>query len=75
MIQVLTLHIANINRVLKSIKSEIVADFARVENSGIIITTNKVAAPLDFQMIKQYIKNVSVMIDTSRMHHGDRFRV
>ena len=68
-------YIANINRVLKSIKSEIVADFARVENSGIIITTNKVAVPLDFQMIKQYIKNVSVMIDTLTMHHRDRFRI
>ena len=68
-------YIANINRALKSIKSEIVADFARVENSGIIITTNKVAAPLDFQIIKQYIKNVSVTIDTLRMHHGDKFRI
>jgi len=52
-------YIVNINRALKSIKSEIVADFARVENSGIIITTNKVATLLDFQMIKQYIKNIS----------------
>ena len=68
-------YIVNINRALESIKSEIVADFARVENSGIIIITNKVAAPLDFQMIKQYIKNVSVMIDTLRIHHRDRFRI
>ena len=43
----LSSHIANINRTLKNIKSKIVADFNRVENSGIIITTNKVAAPLD----------------------------
>ena len=43
----LSSHIANINRILKNIKSKIVADFNRVENSGIIITTNKVAAPLD----------------------------
>ena len=45
-------HIANINRALKNIKFEIVADFARVENSGIVITTNKVAASLDLQKIK-----------------------
>jgi len=45
-------HIANINRVLKSIKSEIIANFVRVENSGIVITTNKVAAPLNLQMIE-----------------------
>ena len=43
----LSSHIANINRILKNIKSKIIADFNRVENSGIIITTNKVAAPLD----------------------------
>ena len=43
----LSSHIANINRILKNIKSKIVADFNRVANSGIIITTNKVAAPLD----------------------------
>ena len=52
-------HITNINRVLKNIKSEIIADFVWLENTGIIITTNKVVAPLNLQMIKQYIKNVS----------------
>jgi len=30
-----------------------------LENSGIVITTNKVAAPLDLQMIEQYVKNVN----------------
>ena len=52
-------HIANINKVLKNIKSEIIADFVRVENSGIVITIHKLAVPLDLQTIKQYIKNVS----------------
>jgi len=52
-------YIANINRALKNIKSEIVADFTRVENSDIVITTNKVATPLDLQKIKRYIKNVN----------------
>jgi len=52
-------YITNINRALKSIKSEIVADFIRMENSGIIITTNKVVAPLDLQTIKQYVKNIN----------------
>ena len=45
-------YIANINRTLKNIKSKIVTDFNRVENSGIIITTNKVATLLDLQTIK-----------------------
>ena len=44
-------HIANINRTLKNIKSE-VADFMQLENSGIVITTNKVAAPLNLQTIE-----------------------
>ena len=57
-------YIANINRALKNIKSEIVADFTRVENSDIVITTNKVATPLDLQKIKRYIKNVnSIEVD------------
>ena len=51
-------HIYNINRVLKNIKSEIVADFIRLDNKGIIITTNKVASMLDLQTIKMYIKKL-----------------
>jgi len=45
-------HIANINRTLKNIKSEVVADFVQLENSDIVITTNKVAAPLNLQTIE-----------------------
>jgi len=52
-------YITNINRALKSIKSKVVADFACLENSGIIITTNKVTASLNLQIIEQYVKNVS----------------
>ena len=52
-------HIYNINRVLKNIKSEIVADFIRLDNKGIIITTNKVASMLDLQTIKMYIKKIN----------------
>jgi len=52
-------HIANINRALKNIKSKVVADFIHLENSDIVITTNKVVALLDLQTIKQYVKNVS----------------
>jgi len=45
-------HITNINRALKNIKSEVVADFAQLENSGIVITTNKVVVSLDLQTIE-----------------------
>jgi len=40
-------HITNINRVLKNIKSEVIADFIHVENKSVVITTNKVASPFD----------------------------
>ena len=40
-------HITNINRALRNIKSEVMADFIQLEQSGIVITTNKVAALLD----------------------------
>ena len=52
-------HIANINRALRNIKSEVVTDFVQVENSDIIITTNKIVTLLDLQTIEQYIKNVN----------------
>ena len=45
-------HIMNINKALKNIKSIIVADFVCLENTGIIIITNKVVFPLDLQMIE-----------------------
>ena len=52
-------HIININRVLKNIKSKVIADFIQSNQAGIIIATNKVAAPLNIQTIEQYIKNMN----------------
>jgi len=40
-------YVANINRVLKKIKLEIIANSVQSEKTSIVITTNKVAAPLD----------------------------
>ena len=40
-------HISNINRPLKNIKSDIIADFICLDSKGIIITTNKVLSTLD----------------------------
>ena len=39
-------HITNINRVLKIIKSDVMADFICTDNCGFTITTNKVVFPL-----------------------------
>jgi len=52
-------HVANINRALKNIKSEVMADFICSDNRDIIITTNKIASILDLQTIERYIKNVN----------------
>lgn len=40
-----SMYIININRVLKDIKSNIIADFICVEDKEIIIMTNNVASP------------------------------
>ena len=52
-------HVANINRALKNVKLEIMADFICSDNKGIIITTNKIVSMLDLQTIERYIKNVN----------------
>jgi len=54
-------HVANINRVLKDIKSDIIADFNYADNRSLTITTNKVAFTLDLNTIKKYIKNVDII--------------
>ena len=41
------MYVANINRLLKDIKSEVLVDFIQSDNKGIIVTTNKMAAMLD----------------------------
>jgi len=52
-------YIANLNRALKNIKSDVIANFVCIDQSGITIVTNKVATPLDLQTIKRYIKNAN----------------
>ena len=64
-------YIVNINRALKKIKSEVMADFIQADNKGFSITTNKVISNLDLNIIKKYIKNIDVInsedIMTSRL--------
>ena len=52
-----SLHVTNINRALKVIKSSILADFICVEDKGIVVTTNNVVSGSDLQEIEKYIKN------------------
>jgi len=51
-----TFHVANINRLLRNAKSDVVVDFIRSDPIGIVIVTNKVASLSDLQIISQYIK-------------------
>ncbi len=44
-------HILNINRDLKNIKSDIIADFIQADCRGLVITTNKIAFTLDLNTI------------------------
>jgi len=55
----LSSYMSNINRVLKNIKSEVMANFIHSENRRVVITTNKVAGTLNLQIIKRYVKNIN----------------
>jgi len=56
-----SIHIININRALKNIKSKVMADFICVKDKGIIISTNNIANPLDLQEVEKYVKNMLYM--------------
>lgn len=51
-------HITNLNRVLKNIKLDIIANFTCMDQIGIVIVTNKVASLSDLQIIENYVINV-----------------
>ena len=54
-------HISNINRILRNIKSEVMADFVHTDNQGLIIITNKVISQSSLNTIENYIKNVDII--------------
>jgi len=56
-----SIHVININRALKSIKLGIIPDFIKLDDKGIIISTNNIANPSDLQEIKRYVKNFLVV--------------
>jgi len=59
-------HIFNINRLLKSTKSNVTADFIQSDGTGIIITTNQVALALDMNIMENYIKE-STNVNTNEV--------
>ena len=61
-----SIHIININHVLKNIKSNIITDFICIKDKGIVIITNNMASLSDLQEIEKYIKN-SLTTDTEQI--------
>ena len=54
-------HISSINRALKNIKSDILADFVHNDHQGLIITTNKITSLSDLSIIENYIKHINAI--------------
>ena len=63
---ILNKYVANINRLLKDIKLDIMANFIQVDNRGLVIITDKIAAISNLNTIKQYIKNINV-VDSNKV--------
>jgi len=62
------IYISNINRLLKRVKSEIFVDYICSNNKRLVITTNKVAAISDLNIIKKYMKNLNNVDSNSIMN-------
>jgi len=54
-----SVHITNMNRALKNIKTKVMVDFIQLDSSGIVIVTNNVTSSLELLTIKNYIKNAN----------------
>ena len=52
-------HVTNINRSFKDIKSEVVINFIGLDNKDIVVITNKVVAISDLNIVKKYMKNLN----------------
>ena len=62
----LSIHVTNINRILKNIKFEVLVDFICSGLLEVTIVTNKVLLPSDLLIIESYVKN-SENIDSSQV--------
>ena len=70
-IEFFTAYITTLNRALKNIKLEVMADFVYMNQTDITIVTNKVASSLNLQTIDKYIKNTNYIdldkVETSQL--------
>jgi len=51
-------HTANINKALKNIKLDVLADYVQQESTGVTIIIHKVASPSNLQTIENVVKNM-----------------
>ena len=58
-IKSLFLHVANLNRLLHNIKSEVLTDYIQADPIGITIVTNKVSQQSDMAVINNYVKSLN----------------
>ena len=54
-----SLHVANMNRLLRNAKSDILTDYIRAEPIGITIITNKISQQSDMAIINNYVKSLN----------------
>ena len=61
-----SIHVTNINRNLRNVKSEVMVNFIHFDPLGVTIVTNKVLLPSDLLIIENYVKNLE-NIDSSQV--------
>ena len=59
-----SIHITNLNRNFRNVKSEVLVDFICSNPLGIMVVTNKVSLPSDLLIIKNYVKNLKSIDST-----------
>jgi len=52
-------HISNINRLLKGVKSDVLADFVYSNNKEVVITTNKIVVTSNLNIVEKYLKKLN----------------
>ena len=66
-----SLNVANINRELQNAKTDILVDYIKSDNTGIVVTTNKIAQQSDLSIIDRCVKNSndinSLQVEDSRL--------
>jgi len=72
-----SVHVANINRALKNVKSEVLTDFICSDPLDIMVVTNKVSMQSDLQIIEKYIKNLddidALQVEVPRLPQSKSF--